>query len=168
MSDNCSWKHMNIYDKMKIGWIRPRVLVKPSQRSDRARHCYTFPNSETTPAALILWDQSQPNEYWIVENRYKPGSARNFDRDLPESGLAIWWRDDAKDSLSLVDARDPSMRPQDILYSPTEWQGGVLFKNRTGARDSTFNMQYLRSGTGFTEFAIRAPSPAGATMYAEF
>jgi hypothetical protein len=72
------------------------------------------------------------------------------------------------DSLSIVDARNPSLRPQTISYSYTDYQTGVLFKNRTYRRDSTFNMQFLRSGTGFTEFAIRAPSPEGSTMYAEF
>jgi hypothetical protein len=168
MSDNCSWRHMNMYDKMKIGWIRPRVLVKPSQRNDRARHCYTFPNSETNPAALILWDQNQPNEYWIVENRYKPGSARNFERDLPESGLAIWWVNEATDSVSIVDARDLSMRPQNILYIAGTDQRGVLFKNRSGRMDIAYDMQFLRSSYNSTEFAIRAASPEGATMYAEF
>lgn len=168
MSDNCSWRHMSIYDKMKIGWIRPKILVKPSQRADRARHCYAFPNSETTPAALILWDVNQPNEYWIVENRYKPGSPRNFDRDLPESGLAIWWVDGATGALSLVDARDPSIRPQTIMYTPGADQRGAFFKNRTGTRDETFNIQFLRSSYNSTEFAIRAASPEGTTMWAEF
>jgi M6 family metalloprotease-like protein len=168
MSDNCSWKHMSIYDKMKIGWIRPRILVKPSQRADQQPHCFTFPNTETTPAALILWDNNQPNEYWIVENRHKGSSARSFERDLPESGLAIWWVNEATDALSLVDAHDPSLRPQTILYSATADQRGTLFKNRTGTRDSTFNIQFLRSSVNFTQLAIRAPSPEGATMYAEF
>lgn len=168
MSDNCSWRHMTMYDKMKIGWIRPRILVKPSQRADRARQCYAFNSSEHTPSALILWDASQPNEYWIVENRYKPASPRNFDRDLPESGLAIWWVHERDNILALVDARDPSIRPQNIMYSASASQVGALFKNRSGTRDETFNMQFLRSGSNFTEFGIRAPSPAGDIMHAEF
>jgi M6 family metalloprotease-like protein len=168
MSDNCSWRHMSMYDKMKIGWIRPKILVKPSQRADRARHCYTFPNSETTPAAVILWDQNQPNEYWIVENRHKPSSPRGFDRDLPESGLAVWWVDDRFAQLSLIDARDVTVRPNMISYNATLNQQGALFKNRTGATDATFNMQFFRSSVNSTEMGIRAPSPEGATMFVEF
>ena len=168
MSDNCSWRHMSMYDKMKIGWIRPRILVKASQRGDRARHCFTFPNAATTPAALILWDQNQPNEYWIVENRHKASSPRGFDRDLPESGLAVWWVDEQLDSLSLVDARTVSTRPNMILYNATLNQRGALFKNRLGFTDTTFNMQFFRSKVNSTEMAIRAPSPEGVTMFAEF
>jgi len=83
---------------------RPQILVRPSQRSDQQRHCYTFPNTETTPAALILWDNSNPDQYWIVENRNSASSPRDFDRNLPSSGLAIWWVDHPTNSLTLIDA----------------------------------------------------------------
>lgn len=168
MSDNCSWRHMSIYDKMKIGWIRPRILVKPTRRTDNSRHCFSFPASESTPAALILWDNNQPNEYWIVENKHKGSSARNFEAHLPESGLAIWWVNEATNQLYLVDARDVSRRPQNFDYTAGADQRGVLFKNRTGTRDSTFNVQFLRSSVNSTEMAIRAPSPEGSLMTAEF
>jgi M6 family metalloprotease-like protein len=168
MSDNYSWKHLSIYDKMKIGWIRPKILVKPSQRADHQRHCYAFPNTETTPAALILWDANQPDEYWIVENRYKGGSPRNFDRGLSESGMAIWWVNERVDSLSLVDARNIANPPQRINYSTFDDQVRAIFKNRTGTRDESFDMQFLKSSYNFTEMAIRAVSPEGTTMYAEF
>lgn len=168
MSDNYSQKHLSIYDKMKIGWIRPRILVKPSQRADHLRHCYTFPNTETTPAALILWDANQPNEYWMVENRYKAGSARNFEPGLVESGLAIWWVDERRDSLSLVDARFLATYPQRITYSDYDNQLRALFKNRGGSRDESYNMMFLKSSYNSTEMAIRAVSPEGSTMFAEF
>ncbi len=168
MSDNYSWKHLSIYDKMKIGWIRPRMLVKASQRPDQQRHCYSFPNTETTPAAVILWDANQPNEYWMVENRYKPGSPKNFERGLPESGLAIWWVDERVDSVSLIDGRNTALFPQRINYSATDDQFRVIFRNRTGTRDESFNMVFLKSSYNFTEMAIRAVSPEGSTMYAEF
>jgi hypothetical protein len=103
-----------------------------------------------------------------VENRFQAGSARRFETGLPESGLAIWWVDETTHTISLVDAGNLTQRPGMISYSYRGDQRGVLFKNRTLTRDETFNMQFLRSGTGFTEFAIRATSPEGETMYAEF
>ncbi len=169
MSDNCAHLHMSIFDKMKIGWCRPRILVRPSQRSDHQRHCYTFPNSETSPAALILWDNSNPDQYWLVENRNMASSPRDFDRHLPASGLAIWWVDAATNALSLLDASRLSVLAPDISYDPSVSQTNVLFHNTTGTRDSSYNLLFLPGKRHISiEIAIRAVSPAGATMYAEF
>lgn len=85
-SDNCNWIHLNLHDKMKIGWIQPKI-VTPRDLGDGLR--FIFPASEKTRAALILavegWD-----EYWILQNLHRPSSS-GMERGLPESGLAVWW-----------------------------------------------------------------------------
>lgn len=163
MSDNCSWRHMNIYDKMKLGWIRPKI-IGPGVRAQ----AYTFPSVQITPAALILLPTSPStpsgDEYWILENRFKPSSPFDFDRDIPESGLAIWWVDEVNDQVALVDARQPSERPQLIQHDPYDDQLGVIFKHQPG--DSLKIYTLIPKGVGPRIF--RAVSPEGTEMRGEF
>jgi len=105
MSDNCQWHHMTMHDKMKIGWVQPKIIAT------HLGQCVAFPNSENFPAALVLLAPAtsqkplSTSEYWIVENRNKPSSLCNncvlqtsitpfadgvFDAGQPESGLAVW------------------------------------------------------------------------------
>ena len=163
MSDNCSWRHMNIYDKMKLGWIRPKIIGPGT-----VARAYTFPAIQVTPAALILLPTSplipSGDEYWILENRFKPSSPFDFDRDIPESGMAIWWVDEVSDQVSLVDAREPSERPQLIAHDPYDDQIGVAFKHQTG--DSLKVYTLMPKGVGPRIF--RAISPEGTEMRGEF
>jgi len=91
MSYDHTWKMMTMYDRMKIGWIQPKVLASHLGKNVK------FVNSESAPQALVLLkpaadpNQLSTDEMWIVENRYKPGSQGSFDADLPESGMAVWW-----------------------------------------------------------------------------
>lgn len=187
MSDNCDWRHMNIHDKMKIGWIQPKILA------GHLGQCLAFPASERSPAALVLLnplkDPLDADEYWIVENRNKASSVCDgcllfippfdveegvFDSALPESGLAVWWVSKGtwygQDDVRLVDASLPAQDPDgttDIFGSDPGYssQGaGALFK-----RDDTDPQHVLfdRQGTWNLLF-FRGVSDPGSTVYAEF
>jgi M6 family metalloprotease-like protein len=161
MSDNCSRKNMSIYDKMKLGWIRPRIL-----RLGEPGRCYSFPASESTPAALILVpNYPSPfdgSEYWIIENRYKNASSRDFDSNLPASGLAIWYVKETTNSLSFVDARNPSQWANNINYSASEDQTGAIFKYNPA---NPVNVYSLSTENGRGIRLVSAISPEGAVMY---
>jgi len=85
MSASGSWVDMTIYDRIKVGWIRPRVIIPPNWG------LYKFQPSESWPDALILIDSAKLSEYWIIEYRSREASVCNYDSGLPESGVAVWW-----------------------------------------------------------------------------
>jgi M6 family metalloprotease-like protein len=157
MADNCSMKHLTIYDKMKIGWIRPRILTE----SRAQRRCYSFPAIEQTPAALILYNSRKPGEYWIVENRDAASSPRNFESGLPESGLALWWVDGSSDSPRLVNASDPAQRPDSYTNPGAGW----LFRYRG---DDPEDLTLFLHRDGSLGMGLRAVSEPGNVMYCEF
>jgi len=190
MSDNCDWRHMNIHDKMKIGWIQPKILAA------HGGQCLAFPASENTKAALVLLAPGTPQvplstqEYWMVENRHKPSSLCGgcvlqtqitpydqgvFDVGLPESGLAVWWVSDGtwpdgNDDVRLVDASQPEKDPDgttDIFGADPGYsnQGaGALFK-----RNDADPQHLLLNGSGQWSllFFLKVSDP-GPTVYAEF
>ena len=191
MSDNCSWEHMLIHDKMKIGWIQPKIVAGHLDK------CLAFPASESSPTALVLLapqDPHQTDEYWIVENRHKPssdcgscvlnlpqflgynpGKVGVFDRDLPESGLAVWWVKTGAyfsgyDDIRLVNASLPDQDPNGTTAITGADPGyvnpivGALFK-----RDDADPQKLLLNSNGeWSLLFFRGVSDPGATMYAEF
>jgi hypothetical protein len=155
---------MSIYDKMKLGWIRPRILGPGvPERS------YTFPAIETTPAAMILLPSSPRtptgNEYWILENRNKSSSPRDFDKDIPDSGLAIWWVDEAGSMVALVDAREEGNRPNTFLYSASDSQVDALFKYQDG---DSLTVHSISPKTGGGLRLFRGISPEGTEIRGAF
>ncbi len=161
MSDNCSRKHMTAYDKMKIGWFQPKILTTVQYREDQERKCLSFPAIETTPAAIVLYSELAPDEYWIIENKNISSSPRNFERDLPESGLAVWWSRMDSDELWLVDASNPSEVPTTYQNAGND----ALFKYNTGQTASS--LIYLFSESYSPLFVMRAISEPDNTMFVE-
>jgi hypothetical protein len=153
---------LNLHDRMKIGWLQPRVL------SGHLGRCLAFPASEATAAGLVLvyagHGDARP-EYWLVENRYKPGSAGRFDADLPASGLVVWWvgvgtGPGGHDDVRPVDAAKPGAVPV---------SAGPPGPAAAFARDPATPRQALRSATGEpTPLWFAGVSKPGATMFAEF
>jgi M6 family metalloprotease-like protein len=87
LSENYQRILVNPHDRMKLGWIRPRVLTP-----DHANLWLQAPTAAATQAMLILLDPARPDEYWLVENRNKSGSgASTIESGLPTEGLAVWW-----------------------------------------------------------------------------
>jgi hypothetical protein len=147
---------MNMVDRMKLGWITPKILSY--DHTPDPQQCYSFPNSELNKAALVLYNERYPDECWVVENRFKTGSTfPQFDSGLPESGLAVWWLDLKTEQIFIVNASKAPGRPNIVAY-PTS---GALFQ-------STKEYIPLYPGVGPVAFFLRKVSAPGLTMYAEF
>jgi len=100
------WVHFTMHDKMKIGWIKPRIVRQ------HLGQCLQFVASELQAAALVVVPIDQflgsPLEYWVVENRDKDVDSGGYDDDLPGRGLAIWYTSvgtftNGHDDVRLVD-----------------------------------------------------------------
>lgn len=72
------------YDRIKRGWIVPRVLT-PDNKA-----CYVLNPSIDTPEAFVLWDPIFPDEWYVIENRQR----RELVDDTPSSGLIVSWVDE--------------------------------------------------------------------------
>ena len=72
--------HLDPWHKVKLGWVNPRVV--------KASATYPLQASERFPDVCILHDPAHgQHEYFMVENRYPPGS---LEKAFPGKGLAIW------------------------------------------------------------------------------
>jgi len=164
-----SIKHISMLDKIKIGWVMPKILSVVPDRPDSERHCYGFPASESVPAGLVLINPAHPEDMWVVENRFASASARNFDAGLPESGLAIWWYGSEAVPetyrLRLIDVSKGDLPPDEYR----DQVAGALWKQRTGhPQDPATVTHLLFPLDGLFSFAVRGVGPSGQTMYAEF
>ncbi len=165
MADNCSWKHFTIYDKMKIGWVTPRILEKVENRPGNARKCLAFPASETNPAGVVLWTAAAPDEFYIIENRYAAASVPGFESGFRQDGLAVWWASTNSDAIHLVSFKRFGQIPSTYRYDALSDHDSAMFIHQQGG--SSITPYALKSNSGAINFIFRAISPAGSTMYAE-
>jgi M6 family metalloprotease-like protein len=156
MSNSSAEKYLTIYDRMKIGWIRPPIL----RLGTLGEACYAFRPSEAVPAALVLYADSAPDEYWILENRDARFDAFGFDSGLPDNGLAVWWVDANTGRIALVPSTNPSGKP---LSNPTP-SGPQLFKGSRFGPPVDF---LLASEYGSGAIQVSRVSPAGNLMFAQ-
>lgn len=169
MSDNCSRKHLNIYDKIRIGWIKPKISYsnatgsEPSGANVIGGTCLSFPAIESQPAALIRWVGTSPNEFWIFENRNKKSSPRDFESGLPDEGIAIWWVDMTSGEIHLIDANAAGQKPSTFKDQTT----GALFKY-PGKPVQSIYQALLVDKSGGAAFGIKSISPVGSNMYLSF
>ena len=98
-SDNGATVMLSLFDRIRLGWVRPRYLTPDN------RGCYVIGPFHNTRNALILFDPQNPGEWYTVENRQH---LENLD-EVPSSGVVIswicddesywrWWYDDANDN----------------------------------------------------------------------
>jgi Fascin domain len=80
-SANYSTVLLSLYDRIRIGWVTPRVLT-PDQRG-----CYLLQPFLEAREALILFDPQRPSEWYTVENRQRMDN----EDEVPSSGLVISW-----------------------------------------------------------------------------
>jgi M6 family metalloprotease-like protein len=72
--------HLDPVHKLKLGWIKPRVILQDGQ--------YDIENIETGHEAYILYRPERgTREYFVVENRW---GGTSYDQNLPSFGLAVW------------------------------------------------------------------------------
>lgn len=165
MDNNNFRLHIGIVAKMKIGWIRPKILLPAAERLPAGLKCFTISNSEAHPMAVVLYHNGSPDECFIIENKSISGSVRNFNSQLPSEGLAIWWLNTSTGSLRLIDAsliaRNSGLRPMEY-GTPS---ANALFAYREGDNPNVPIM--LRNQNGQLLFSLRAVSPAGQVMRVE-
>ena len=72
--------HFCPFLKLKLGWLRPRLILRSGHYELRA--------IEQQREVWILMDPSRgTREYFIVENRFP---VNNYDMNLPDRGLGVW------------------------------------------------------------------------------
>lgn len=158
------WTNMNIVDKIKIGWVTPKILTdrQLNPNAPLGPHTYSFPNSASLPAALILYDMRYPDECWVIENRCHDCKVlANFDSGLPESGLAVWWVHLLSGKVILISASTPGLKPEE--YGETA--SGALYsfpKVKPG------EFIFLSPAEGVPAFSFRKLSKPGSVVCAEF
>jgi M6 family metalloprotease-like protein len=112
--NSSTWVHFTMHDKIKIGWIKPKIV------QGHLGQCLEFVPSEWGANALILVPATSflgsPLEYWVVENRNKAYDSGGYDDDLPDKGLAIWYTSvgtysNGHDDVRLVDFSKPTQNP---------------------------------------------------------
>jgi M6 family metalloprotease-like protein len=113
------WVHFPMHDKIKIGWITPKII------QGHLGQCLEFVPSEWGANAVVLVPITSflgsPLEYWVVENRNKAFDGGGYDDDLPDKGLAIWYTSVGTffghDDVRLVDFSKPTQDP-DLYNNP--------------------------------------------------
>jgi M6 family metalloprotease-like protein len=72
--------HMDPYNKLRLGWIEPKVVLKSGE--------YKLCDIESTGDVILLYDKNHSTkEYFLLENRQH---GTYYDSKLPDTGLAIW------------------------------------------------------------------------------
>jgi M6 family metalloprotease-like protein len=170
---------LNPHDRMKLGWIRPRILTP-----DHANVWLKAPTAAATQAALILLDPARPDEYWLLENRNKSSSGVwAVESGLPTEGLAVWWvraraLPNRSDDLRLVRAsladQDPDGDGIDVAGPHPDWPlnklkpGYYWYASTPGVQDlftkqSGPRILYYSDGTP-SKFRLYQISPPGETV----
>jgi hypothetical protein len=80
-SANYSAVMLSLWDRVRLGWVRPRYLTPDN------RGCYLLRPFLDSRDALILFDPQNPGEWYTVENRQR---RENLD-EIPSSGVVISW-----------------------------------------------------------------------------
>jgi len=182
--------HLDPFLKLKLGWLRPRVICRSGHYSLRAIEAQR-------EVWILIHPQRATREYFILENRWPDSS---YDAPLPDRGLGVWhviedpqvygthippqppnaplasrqdlWADKwATVSLSDWGRRGIRMiRPVwDTLRPSTSlWDGSDPATGYDLLSDAAPPLASLRWADGTPSgFAIRNISPAGAVMTAD-
>lgn len=174
--DGRSPSHLNPWCKIHLGWAKPKVVTGKLNN-------YTIPNEPESPQTIyrINIENSDGNEYFLVENRQKTG----FDSDLPGSGLLIWHVNESKsvghfpnndpenffltlkqaDGLNDLETRiKPDEKPP---ITETEWEGdpGDAYPGNTENRKFDHNTNpssksYSGKASCVSVVSISDPKPA--------
>jgi M6 family metalloprotease-like protein len=72
--------HFDPFLKLKLGWLRPRIVCRSGRYSLRAIE-------GQREVHILMHPQRGTREYFILENRWPDGS---YDAPLPDRGLGVW------------------------------------------------------------------------------
>lgn len=107
-SSNASTVMLSLWDRLRLGWTRPRFLAPDN------RGCYQLRPFIDSREALILFDPLNPKEWYTVENRQQ---RENVD-EVPSSGIVISWlcEDEGYWQWWFNRANDPDVGNYHALY----------------------------------------------------
>lgn len=162
MAGGCVVLHLSAFDKMKIGWLKPKILEIPAHRISGQLDTLAFPASENNEAALVLWTEDAPDEFFVIENRHLASSALGFDNGLPDEGIGVWWSYTTGYSLHFVHALNTETLPQNQNYDTSEWDDDGFFKALPG--DTTGVEIPLLNSDGVSRYSIRVQSQPDSCM----
>jgi len=80
MDNTYNGAHFNPFLRLKLGWLRPRLVCRSGRYELRAIE-------SGREAWILLHPARGTREYFIVENRFGTGS---YDAALPDKGLGVW------------------------------------------------------------------------------
>jgi hypothetical protein len=163
MDDN--WRNLMLcgYDKIRQGWVVPKVLTPEHRASFRLKPIFDWAE------ALILWDPRLPEEWYVVENRRNvPG----FD-EVPSDGLVISWVGSHPgigpgDFPAVISAAALGYPADVTVARPTLWphlhngrqDSAAAFKSgevalpRGDGTPSRFRLRFFSDGTGDVALSI--------------
>lgn len=162
------WVHLPMTDKVKIGWIRPKI------QRQHAGKCMQFVASALQASALIIVPIDQflasPLEYWVIENRNKKYDDEGYDSDLPDAGLAVWYvstgtAPNGADDVRLVNFSQPDQDP-DLYQHP--WTNALFKLDPANPRRLVIDRDGLWSLLYFEDVSDVNAGSSGLFMYAEF
>lgn len=89
ISDNEFYFHLDPWHKMRMGFVRPRVIAIPSEASSRQSIRLTVPTNSADYEPVIFYDPRRGrDEFFMMEFRIT--NSGSYERDVPSSGLVIW------------------------------------------------------------------------------
>jgi len=162
------WVHFPMHDKIKIGWIKPKIVQGHSGQ------CMQFLASELQAVALVVVPINQfltsPLEYWVIENREKAGDGGGYDDDLPDQGLAVWYTSvgtapNGHDDVRLVDFSKADQDP-DNYNNP--WINALFTANPADPQRILFNRNGQWNLLWFQNVSDVNDNFSGLFMFAEF
>jgi immune inhibitor A len=133
--------HPSAWVKKTLGWVDPMNMTTDQNGVSLA-------DVESNAKILRLWTGgSSGKEYFLVENRQK----KNFDKDLPSSGLAVWHIDENKSSNSdethFLVAIEQADGKLDLEKNANSGDSGDLFRGSAG--NSTFNVSSIPNSKSY-------------------
>ena len=167
-ANSSTWVHLTMHDKMKIGWIKPKIV------QGHLSQCLSFFASELQAEALVLVPITSfinsPLEYWVVENRDK--FADSYDDDLPGHGLAVWYTSvgtapNGQDDVRLVDFSKPDQDP-DLYNNPGLFADALFTLNPADPQRLLFDRNGHWGLLSFANVSDANANFSGLYMFGQF
>jgi M6 family metalloprotease-like protein len=170
MDANYYMPHLDPYNKLRLGWLDPKVVTSSG--------CYSLRSMSESGESLILIDTSHSTkEYFIIENRQ---NGRYYDSNLADTGLGIWHIMEDKSVYSTLSKPYGVSEKTWSIVGKNEWGRlgirmirpvyGPPFNNYKalwdGSDPETGYDVYLNWADGsYSGFAIRNISASNETMH---
>lgn len=136
MDDSGARILLSMWDRISLGFCQPRFVTP------RDWGCYWLRPSFSSPDALLLWDPSHPDDYYVIEYRLRS----EHDDEVPSSGGVISWTTIPPDhSPAVISAARSDIAP-DPRIGPVTLAPRVVYKRHD--RNAAFSSGEVRLPLG--------------------